>query len=316
MQEIKRKPTQQTKNQTKTKLKPLAQCQRTTWSEGLQILVCALSPAGPVQLGCRGRGGGLSLLDVQSFCVGWGGGIRKGHSLVAKLSCHQWYRRLICLFLRWSQNLHPLVHIFPNSHFYLFHLFPPCLCFPFLFSVLPHHFFFFSFFFGLPDGDPPSAKSYFDRLVAAGFLSCGCALQLALHTFSLQSSPAKKNMDFSKLFSTRTDQTKSRRSTMWKGRTRAKQETWQTWPKESRIRLSNICSELPKGQQSRGTNTQHTSLIAFPGESSLNPLKGTLGATSCNPTKAHNKSLAGWPAWRSEECVGMTALGTSAWKRN
>lgn len=62
-------------------------------------------------------------------------------------------------------------------------------------------------------------------------------------------------------------------------------ETWQTWPRKSRTRLPNICSELPMGQQSGGAHTQHRSFISFQQEISSNPLKDTLGAVSSHQGK-------------------------------
>lgn len=36
----------------------------------------------------------------------------------------------------------------------------------------------------------------------------------------------------------------------------------------------------------------------------------------CLPTKASNKSLIGSPSWRSDECIDVTILRISAWRRN
>lgn len=130
----------------------------------------------------------------------------------------QWYR---CLFFRWSQNLCHLV-CFLHSIFLLIHI---STLFSFFLRVsVSHKLFslplpFFSIFF-LPRMRPYISKSHFDCLVVVGFSPMALVYSWALHIFSLWSSFAKENMDFSKLFSTRKDQAKekhdAKRENDWK----------------------------------------------------------------------------------------------------
>lgn len=117
----------------------------------------------------------------------------------------------------------------------------------------------------------------------------------ALCTFSLQSSPAKKNIGFSDLFSTRKDQTKSRRSMMWKERTRT--ECSLTWNmpyssrKLGRPDQEKAGSDCPTSAQNylwssnKEVLTSSPTFTAVLQETSPNTLKGTLGAMSSHQGK-------------------------------
>lgn len=244
--------------------------------------------------GAEGEEEGCSMIASLSFWVVWGGGRRECSLVTRQSSVIQMTRLPLSQAVAESLSfsLSPSLCIFSNSHFYLLYLFPLCLCFPFPFlsSLTTSSIFLASL------TETPPCQVLFWLYSCGGFslLQLYSTAGLCTHFLCRALQPTKtwNSLNCSALGKTRLSQGEA-----WCGEGEAeesvlnmeyawfKQKTWQTWPRKSRIRLPNICSELPKGQQSRGANTQHTPFIAFQQETSPNPLKGTLGAMSSHEGK-------------------------------